>query len=116
ARRSPSRAVSLGVAAALALAWGVLRLGVFETSVVPLTYALPLLVCIWTRDPVALWAMAALFAAFHTVKIFWLLPAGTFSEAERWANYGTTLVNIAAAGVAVQLVIRLRTRLEGALA
>ena len=113
-RRPPSRAVSLGVAAALVVVWGVLRLGIAKTSVLPLTYALPLLVCIWTRDAIALWAMAAVFAAFHTIKVFGLLPAGALSEAERWAVHGTTLVNIAAAGVAVHLVIRLRTRLEEA--
>src|SRR5690606_74795 len=55
-----------------------------------------------------------LFSAFHSIKMFWLLPAGALSEAERWAVYGTTLVNVAAAGVAVHLVIRLRTRLEEA--
>ncbi|HSL20243.1 MAG TPA: ATP-binding protein [Vicinamibacterales bacterium] len=113
--RRPSRAVSLAVAAALVIAWGVIRLVVFETTVFPLTYAIPLLVCVWTRDRIALWSMAAVFAAFHTAKLFWILPAGTLAPAEAWANYGATLSNISVAAAAVHAIIRLRERLEGAL-
>jgi signal transduction histidine kinase/CheY-like chemotaxis protein len=112
--RPPSRAVSLGVSAALVAVWGVARLGA-PTSILPLTYALPLLVCVWTRDRLALWGMAAIFAAFHTVKLFWLFPDDVLSRAELWANYGATLVNISVAAVAIQLVILMRERLQRAL-
>jgi len=77
--RRPSRTVSLVVSAALVLAWGAIRLLVFDTIIFPLTYALPLLVCVWTRDRVALWSMAAIFVVFHAVKLFWLLPPGVLS-------------------------------------
>jgi signal transduction histidine kinase len=113
--RPPSRAVSLGVSAALVVLWGFARLAAFETSVLPLTYALPLLVCVWTRDRLALWTMAAIFAGFHTLKLFWLMPPGSLPDAELWTNYGATLVNVSVAAMAVQLVIGLRQRLEGAL-
>lgn len=112
----PSRAVSVAVSAALVALWGGLRLAVFETSVLPLTYALPLLVCIWSRDRTALWGMAAVFGGFHTVKMFWLMDPLLFSQAERWTNYGATLVNISATGAAVHLAILLRERLEISLA
>ena len=111
----PSRAVSLAVSGILVLVWGFIRLFAFETTVFPLTYALPLLVCVWTRDRVALWSMAVIFAVFHTIKLFWLTPAGTLSTPELWANYGATLSNISVGAVAVHLIIHLRQRLEGTL-
>lgn len=114
--RPPSRAVSIAVSAALVAVWGFVRLLAFETTVFPLTYAIPLLVCVWTRDRTALWCMAVVFAAFHTLKMFWLVPADLFSRAEIWTNYGATLSNIAVAAVAVHGIINLRRRLEGTLA
>ena len=113
--RRPSRIVSLAVSATLVAVWGVLRLAAFDTSVFPLTYALPLLVCVWTRDRMALWSMAAIFIGFHAVKLFWIMPPDTFSDAERWTNYGATFTNVLVAAVAVHAIILLRERLEGAL-
>ena len=110
----PSRAVSIAVAAALVALWGLLRVVFFETSVIPLAYALPLLIGVWTRDRLALWLMAAAFGLFHTVKLFWILPEGVLPPGELWANYGLTLVNIAVTAAAVHLIIRLRERLERA--
>lgn len=112
--RAPSRVVSLGVSAALVAVWGIVRLSA-PTSVLPLAFALPLLVCIWTRDRVALWGMAAIFAVFHTVKLFILLPDDILSSAELWSNYGLTLVNVSVTALAVHLVIVTRERLEQAL-
>jgi len=113
--RRPSRTVSLVVSAALVLAWGAIRLLVFDTIIFPLTYALPLLVCVWTRDRVALWSMAAIFVVFHAVKLFWLLPPGVLSFEELRANFGATMANIGVGAVAVHLILALRNRLEGAL-
>ena len=113
--RAPSRAVSLSVSAALVVLWGVIRLALFETTVFPLTYALPLLICVWTRDRIALWGMAAIFNVFHAIKLFWLVPADLFTPAEIWANYGATVANVTVAGSAVHLIILLRLRLEESL-
>lgn len=49
--RRPSRAVSLSVSALLVVIWGTVRLLIFDTIMFPLAYAIPLLVCVWTRDP-----------------------------------------------------------------
>ncbi|MCL4811843.1 MAG: response regulator [Vicinamibacteraceae bacterium] len=111
----PSRAVSVALGALLVVVWGALRLFAFETTVFPLTYAIPLLIGVWTRDRLVLWGMAAVFIAFHTVKIFWIVPAGVLSPAESWANYGATCSNVIVAATAVHLIIRLRERLEIAL-
>jgi hypothetical protein len=37
---------------------------------------------VWTRDRIALWAMASIFIVFHTIKLFWLVPADLFSRAD----------------------------------
>jgi signal transduction histidine kinase/ActR/RegA family two-component response regulator len=113
--RRPSRAVSLAVSAALVVIWGFIRLVLFEGTVFPLAYAVALLVGVWTRDRAALWGMAVIFAVFHTLKMFWILPAGVLTEAEIWSTYGSTLANIAVAAVAVHAIIVLRERLERAL-
>ncbi len=54
----PSRAVSILVSVALVVLWGWIRLVLFDTTVFPLTYVLPLLIGVWTRDKVAVWCMA----------------------------------------------------------
>lgn len=113
--RAPNRAVSLALSAALILAWAYIRLVLFETTQFPLTYALPLLVCIWTRDRTALWVMATTFVVFHAVKVFALVPPGTLTPGEMAAEFGATVTNIGVGAVAVHLVIGLRARLETAL-
>jgi signal transduction histidine kinase len=110
--QAPSRGIALAVTLALIALWGAIRLWLTDTSVFPLTYAIPLLVHVWTRDRVLLWAMAAIFLVFHTVKIFVLLPPGTFSAAESWANHGATVANITVAAAAVHVIIGLRRHLE----
>jgi signal transduction histidine kinase len=112
--RRPSRAVSLAVSAALVLLWGYIRLVFFADSHVPIAYVLPMLVCLWTRDRQILWGMAATFAVFHTLKVFWILPEGAISNS--WAIYLSTLVNIGVVAVVLHLVIGLRARLEASLA
>ena len=109
----PSRLTSLAVSAALVVVWVGLRLVVFETTLVPLTYAIPLLACVWTRDRAALWAMAAIFAVAHGVKIFWLMPAGQISGLELWTNLAATFSNIGIGALAVHAIIRLRTSRAG---
>jgi hypothetical protein len=79
--------VVLATALLIAL-WGTLRLILFDTIQFPLAYAVPLLVHVWTRNRVALWVMAAVFAAFHSLKVFVLTPEGMLSQAEVWASYG----------------------------
>jgi signal transduction histidine kinase len=111
----PSRAVSLAVSAALVVLWVAIRLWVFETTSFPLTYALPLLVCVWTRDRVALWVMAAIFAVAHLVKVFWILPDGALPAAELWASVAATQANILVGALAVHAIVKLRVRLEAAL-
>jgi CheY-like chemotaxis protein len=108
----PSRAVSMAVSAVLVAIWGTLRLVVFSAVILPLAYVLPLLVCVWTRDMLALFGMAGIFGVFHTLKVFWILPEGSLRPDELWAAYTATLINITVGTAAVYGIIVLRERLE----
>ena len=89
-----------------------LRVAVYPGRIVPLAYALPLLVAFWHRDRVLLWAMAACFLVVSTAKVFWLVPGDFFDEspqqllfaAMKWLNI------IVPAGV-VHLVLVYRDRM-----
>jgi signal transduction histidine kinase/ActR/RegA family two-component response regulator len=110
----PSRATSVAVSAALVVILGFIRLVVFDTTMFPLTYAVPLLVCVWTRDRLVLWCMAATFISFHAVKLFWIVPPGTFPDPELWTNFSATVTNVTVGATAVHLIITLRDRVERA--
>jgi signal transduction histidine kinase len=111
----PSRTVAILLAAFLVVTWGYIRLVLFDSSLLPLTYVLPLLIGVWTRDRTVLWAMAATFVLFNTIEMFWMLPAYAYADAERWGMWGSTLVNIGAGAGVVHGIIALRERLEAAL-
>lgn len=113
--RPPSRPVALAVSAGLVLLWAFLRLVVFHDTLFPLTYDLPLLVCIWTRNRLALWSMAAAFVVTHLVKVFWVLPAAIYAVTDVPVNVGATLTSIALGALVIHAVIGLRERLEAAL-
>lgn len=112
AARGPSLLLSTGVVALLAVIWGGVRLFLFPESVLPLTFVLPLLVCIWSRRPWHLWVMAAVFSTMAGVKAFWLLPSPEWNGLERWGYYGATEANIVIGALAVRLIMRYRQRLE----
>jgi signal transduction histidine kinase len=111
----PSRAVSFAVSATLVIVWAFVRLVVLDTTMFPLSYLLPLLVCIWSRDRAVLWGMAGIFAALHLTKLFWILPPETLTSSEVWSNAIATMANILIGAFAIDAVIRGRTRLESTL-
>lgn len=110
----PPAAASWAAALILAAAWGGVRLVIFQDFVFPLTYVLPLLICVWTRSRPMLWTMAAAFVAMHSVSQFVILPPGALTrEAARW-TYVATIVNIVVAAAIVEVILALRSRLERA--
>jgi signal transduction histidine kinase/ActR/RegA family two-component response regulator len=111
----PSRMVSFAVSAALVALWAFVRLVVFDTMMFPLTYVVPLFVCVWTRDRLALWGMTASFMVLHLLKLSWLLSDQILFMPEARANLIATSFNVVAGALAVHLIIRLRLRLERAL-
>ncbi len=108
----PPRSLGLAVSAVLVVVWLAIRLGVFQTLVFPLTYAIPLLIGVWTRDRLAVWTMALLFVIGHAIKQFWILPAGALTPAEDWATFLATVLNLGAGALIVHLIINLRDRLD----
>ena len=115
AATKPPRWVGWTVSGLLVLLWGAIRLVEFPVFVLPLSYALPLLVCVWTRNKRALWLMAFAFGIFATDKAFWILRMSVLPSFENWAMYFATLGNIMVAAVVVHLIISLRDRMETAL-
>jgi PAS domain S-box-containing protein len=113
--RRPSRATSWLVSVALVVLWIILALVVFSHVVLPFSYGLPLLVCVWTRDRVALVGMAAIFAVTLSVEILWVLPSGAFPSPGRWAVYTAALISIAITAATVHLIIALLDSIEASL-
>ena len=110
----PRPAVAWTAALAVVTVWGILRLVVFQSFNFPLTYALPLLLCVWTRSGRMLWAMAGTFVANHTLRQFvFLSPAVADAPGAFW-SYLATLANILVAALVVEAIIALRRRLEAA--
>lgn len=110
----PSRATSILVSVALVALWSWIRLEAFDTVAYPLTYLLPLLITVWTRDKIALWGMAITFAALHLIKLSVTVEPDTIAAAELQANRIATMFNITIGATAVHLIIRMRDRLERA--
>jgi PAS domain S-box-containing protein len=108
----PSAAFSMCISIAVVLLWAFIRLYLFDFMVFPLTFVLPLLVCVWTRDKAMLWSMAAAFAAIITLELFAVLPEGKMPPFEKILVYFTTLANILVGAIVIHLIIRLRNRLK----
>lgn len=96
----------------LTVLWGMLRLVAFGETIVPLTYVVPMLACVWTRRRWHVWAMALVFAGFGVVEIFKIVGPDEFSLGERWIFVSSTVFNILAGASVVHLIIELRTRLD----
>ena len=89
----PSNSLSTLVVVVLTTAWCYVRLVLFDDAILPLTFVLPLLVCLWTQRHWQLWSMAAVFIVAAGVKTFLLLPS-----APTWtpiiAPFGATFFNV----------------------
>lgn len=113
--QAPSRAISLAVSALLVATWFTLRLVVFEPMAFPLTYVLPLLVCVWTRDRVALWGMAGTFLALHVGAVFLTRPDVPVPAGAMWTNVAAVGINVLVAALVINAIVNLRERLVHAL-
>jgi signal transduction histidine kinase/response regulator RpfG family c-di-GMP phosphodiesterase len=109
--KRPSTLLSTTAAAGVVAVWGVVRLALFRDSVFPLTYVLPLLLCVWTRRPWQLWSMVVAFATMAAWKYQWLLAEGESPERDRLALIAT-LANILLGAAIVTGILKLRDRLD----
>jgi signal transduction histidine kinase len=110
--RQPSWILSIAIFVAAIALMAYLRLYVFSSHVIPLTYGLPLLVCLWHRDVRLLWAMVITFLGMAAYKIFAILPSPGFGELERWMRFSMQSANILVIGGAVHAVLHLTDRLR----
>ena len=110
--QQPSEVTTTAVVLAITIVWGWLRLAAFADLPMPLSFVIPMLVCVWTRRTWQLWGMAAVFAVLAVWKYFHVAADGAIPLAETRLFYGTTLVNVVVGAVAVQLILALRTKLD----
>jgi signal transduction histidine kinase/ActR/RegA family two-component response regulator len=108
----PSTALTTAAALAVSVLWIVLRLALFRQTVLPLTFVLPLMLCVWTRRSWQLWGMAALFLVVSTLTFSRLIPVDALDEQQNWTAYAATAFNILAGAFLIQAILKLRDHLE----
>ncbi len=111
-RPAPSLLLTTLIILLLSGVWGAVRLFVYSESIFPLTFVLPLLVCVWTRRRWQLWTMAAIYAAMTVAKIFLILPDHVATDWQHWSTLVATLFNIIVGAAIVEAVMGMRSRLE----
>ena len=114
-RPLPPAWLAWSACAGLIALWGYLRLVAFHEIVLPLTFVLPLLLCVWTRRRQMLWAMAAVFVVMAAAEVFWIKPSHRLPPDEIWPTFNTLLINIFVGALAIHWIIILRDRLERSL-
>lgn len=112
----PPLFLSTALLALLAALWIYVRLILFGETVLPLTFVLPLLACVWSGRRWHVWTMAAAFTAAAIWKVAWPLPAELLTQPERGIFFGSILFNILVGAIVVHALITLRTRIENHIA
>lgn len=107
--RHPSLLVSSAVVTAVAAAWIYARMYIATESFVPLSYAVPLMACVWTRRT---WQLAAMSAVFFVAAFVELYSAGHMVERQAAVVLLATIFNITIAALVIAAFIRLRGSLE----
>lgn len=110
--KTPPPAVGWVICGLAVAAWGLIKLVAFGDTLLPLTYVLPLLICVWTKDRRMLGFMVGAFLVLATVQIWLLMPENALPFGRRAAAYFTTLLNLAVGAAIVNAVIGLRGNLE----
>jgi signal transduction histidine kinase len=110
--QTPRLASSTLIVVLLTVGWGYLRLVIFHDLALPLTFVVPLLICVWTRRQWHLWTMAVAFVAMAAVKTFWLLPNPAFEYGGRGMFFGVTTFNIVAGAIVIRFIMILRKQLD----
>src|SRR5690606_2544870 len=94
----------------IAMYW--FRIVAFPTDVISLTYALPLLICLWHRDRRLLWAMTFTFVAMATYKNFFLIAILSDNQANRPLQWGMQLANTLIVAGTIHTILNLLERLR----
>ncbi len=109
----PSWPLAAAVSAVLTLGMAFLQVSVYSDRIIPLTYALLLLVAFWHRDRTLLWGMTGCFMLVSAAKLLWILPEEYYVGAdERLFFFAMRWLNVLAVSSVIHLVINYRERLE----
>lgn len=107
----PSVALSLAIFVVLVGLMGYVRLGLYGEESIVLSYGAPLLICLWHRDRVLLWAMTFTFAGMAFFKAFYLLPPARGFSVESFTNTAFHWFNLLIVAGAVHAIIQMLNRL-----
>lgn len=108
----PSAALSLLIFAVSVGLMAFFRFYLYHQSFITLTYGLPLLLCLWQKDRLLLWSMAAAFTLMAIVKTFLILPDPDPYDLPHFLQWSMQVINIFLIGSVVHLVINLTERLH----
>ncbi len=108
----PSLAVSLAIYLASTALVAYVLLFVFRGQFIPLSFGLPLLLCLWHKDVRLLWLMAATFIGMAAYNTFWVLPVISPSEYDRPVRWLMHVTNIVVIASVVHAVIKMTGRLR----
>jgi len=108
----PSALVTTGAVAATILLWGALRLWFFSVSLLPLTFVLPLMLCVWTRRRWQLWGMVAMFTLMIGAKIYGIPSMVPAADQKDAATLLSIWYNIVLGAAAVHGILVLRDRVD----
>ena len=105
--------LSLGIFVGAVTLMVLLKIRLFPERYVELGYALPLLVCLWHKDRVLLWAMACAFAVIGALKAFLIVPGQGEVRPFDLMQWLMQLTNIVVVAGTVHTIINLTAKLRG---
>ena len=108
--RYPSSVWTTPVVILVALGWAAMRMAVSREDFFPITFILPMLVCVWTRRRAHLWGMAGVFTAMLLAKVLWVLPPGSLGDSSTSLAFAATLLNIGVGAIVIHLILQMRDR------
>ncbi len=111
--QKPPWRLAAGVTAAFTVGIICLRLSIYPDRIIPLSYALPLLIGLWHRDRILLWTMAGCFLVVVVVKDVWIAPDGFFDGLDQQILFTVMqCLNVAVPAAVVHLVLNFRQGVE----
>jgi len=109
-RPSALISVAIFVATTALMVW--LKLRLFPDRYTALSYALPLLICLWHKDRRLLWTMVATFAALSALKDFLIQPGHQPTEPFDFLQWLMQIANIVVVAGTVHTILNLTERLR----
>jgi signal transduction histidine kinase/ActR/RegA family two-component response regulator len=104
--------VTTSVVILVSIVWVALRHAYGAQLQIPLSFVVPMLLCVWTRRRWQLWGMAAAFVVAICVPMLLHRTEPEQDRPEHWLPFLATLFNIIIGATVIHLILRLRDRLD----